>query len=81
MADPKCPSCGVVGLRNVVATSSQQKNKVGEPWFEIAHCKECGHVYGVFPKRVLVHWEMTDSQSEFFVRPRKDRERGVNSVW
>lgn len=53
MADPKCPSCGVVGVDKVVSTKSAQQSKGGDSWFEIAHCSDCGHIYNVFPKVVL----------------------------
>lgn len=52
VAEPKCPSCGVQGTQYIVSTESEQQSRNGDPWFEIAHCSECGHVYGVFPKVV-----------------------------
>lgn len=53
MVEPKCPSCGVIGVDKIVSTESEAKSKGGDAWFEIAHCDDCGHVYGVFPKVVL----------------------------
>lgn len=50
MADPKCPECGISGLEHIVSEESKQHSKGGDPWFEVAYCKECGHVYGVFAK-------------------------------
>ena len=53
MVEPKCPSCEVIGTEFIVSTESNQVNGHDEAWFEIAHCSECGHVYGVFAKRVI----------------------------
>ena len=50
MAEPKCPSCRVSGISNIVSTSSKEQSTSGKAWFEVAHCRECGHIYGVFPK-------------------------------
>jgi len=51
--EPKCPDCGIIGIKHIVATESEERSQGGDPWFEIAHCDKCGHVYGVFPK--IVH--------------------------
>jgi uncharacterized Zn finger protein len=53
MAEPKCPSCNVVGIEHIVSTESKTTSQAGDPWFEVAHCDECGYVYSVFPKIVL----------------------------
>jgi len=53
MAEPKCPSCGVQGLDHIVSSDSAEKHRSGDAWFNIAHCDECGHVYGVFNKVTL----------------------------
>jgi len=53
MAEPKCPECGVVGNKYIVSESSNETSKAGDPWFDIAFCDKCGHVYGVFAK--IVH--------------------------
>jgi DnaJ-class molecular chaperone len=50
-AEPKCPSCAVVGSEHIVsrkggATSSRGKQFVTSP-FDIIFCDSCGHVYGV----------------------------------
>lgn len=50
MAEPKCPDCKVQGLKYVVSSESDEKSKGGDAWFDIVHCDECGHVYGVFNK-------------------------------
>lgn len=55
MAEPKCPSCGVQGIEKIVVKESDLKNGAGDSWFEIVHCNDCGHVYGVFAKRVISH--------------------------
>lgn len=53
VAEPKCPSCLVQGIQYVIASESQSKTGNGDAWFEIAHCSQCGHVYGVFAK--IIH--------------------------
>ena len=53
MADPKCPSCEAKGLNKIVSQESNEKNGAGDAWFYVVHCSECGHVYGVFAKRVI----------------------------
>jgi uncharacterized Zn finger protein len=52
MADPKCPSCGVEGISFIVSKGSDETSKDGNTWFNVAHCSECGHIYGVFAKIV-----------------------------
>lgn len=42
------------------------KSKNGDPWFETIHCKECGHVFGVFTKRVTA--VQTAEFKEFLVK-------------
>ncbi len=53
MAEPKCPSCSIEGLEHVVSSESAERAKQGNPWFYIAYCEDCGHVYGVFAKHVF----------------------------
>jgi hypothetical protein len=50
MSSPKCPECHVAGISNIVSQRSTQESKTGNAWFEVAYCKSCGHIYGVFPK-------------------------------
>lgn len=50
MVEPKCPDCKVKGLEYIVSSDSNEESKGGDPWFNIVHCSECGHVYGVFNK-------------------------------
>ncbi|MFJ8064938.1 transcriptional regulator [Psychrobacillus sp. NPDC096426] len=50
MAEPKCPSCNIQGLEHIVSSDSHEESEAGTPWFNIAHCNKCGHVYGVFNK-------------------------------
>ena len=45
-SDPKCPTCGIVGMDYIKEFSSGTKRGSGEPWFEIVACIKCGHVYG-----------------------------------
>ncbi len=52
MAEPKCPSCRAKGASHIVSQESKEESTSGEAWFDIVYCKECGHVYGVFPKVV-----------------------------
>lgn len=50
MVEPKCPSCEVVGTKNIVSKESDQQSGNGDAWFDIVHCSQCGYVYGVFAK-------------------------------
>lgn len=52
-AQPKCPSCGAEGKDKVINTASDQKVSGGMSKFDIVHCNECGHVYGVFPNFLI----------------------------
>lgn len=49
-AQPKCPGCGVKGTEHITCESGAVKSEAGDPWFEVAFCDQCGHVYGVFAK-------------------------------
>lgn len=53
MAEPKCPNCDIHGIENIVSTPSHEKSRRGEPWFFVAHCDQCGHVYSVFARHVI----------------------------
>ncbi|MDH5344193.1 MAG: transcriptional regulator [Gammaproteobacteria bacterium] len=53
MAEPKCPDCGAAGTDNIVSTPSKELSRERRPWFYIAHCGECGHVYGIFTKHIF----------------------------
>ncbi len=53
MAEPKCPSCEVIGTTYIASKDSDEKSQSGDAWFNIVHCSECGHVYGVFAKTVI----------------------------
>ncbi|HHZ87677.1 MAG TPA: transcriptional regulator [Chromatiales bacterium] len=53
MADPKCPDCGVQGIDKIVSSDSIERSKRRTPWFHVAHCSECGYVYGIFSKHML----------------------------
>jgi hypothetical protein len=55
MAEPNCPKCGTHGLDKIVSSGSSEESKGGDPWFNVVHCSECGHVYGVFAKHVISH--------------------------
>jgi len=49
MVEPKCPSCNVTGKEHIVSVDSAEYDG-DDPWFQIVHCDQCGHVYGVFAK-------------------------------
>ncbi len=51
-AKPTCPECGAAGVEHIVSAPSNEESKGGDPWFNIAYCDQCGHVYGVFAKIV-----------------------------
>lgn len=53
MADPKCPDCGESGIDNIVSTPSNEQSRERRPWFYVAHCDNCGHVYGIFAKHTF----------------------------
>ncbi len=53
MAQPVCPSCNKRGIEHIVSTPSYEKSRRGEPWFFVAHCDACGHVYNVFARHVI----------------------------
>jgi len=53
VADPRCPGCDVRGMDQIISRPSSEKSKKGLPWFFIAQCAECGHVYGVFTKHTF----------------------------
>ena len=47
--DPKCPSCGIVGMDYIKEfgnIGTKRGGERGDPWFEIVACIKCGHVYG-----------------------------------
>ena len=50
MAEPKCPKCNVEGGSYIISQDSEETSGSGIAWFNIAHCSECGHVYGIFAK-------------------------------
>lgn len=51
-AEPKCPECGVRGADHIVSQSGGEETESGNPWFDVAYCDGCGHIYGVFTKDV-----------------------------
>lgn len=53
MAEPKCPSCGVVGIDKILSKPSKETSRENTPWFFVSYCENCGHVYGVFTKHVF----------------------------
>lgn len=53
MAEPKCPECGVTGIDQIVAADSSERSRDGKAWFNVAYCKACGHVYGIFAKHIF----------------------------
>ena len=53
MSEPKCPGCQSEGIDNIISRPSDETSREGQPWFFVAYCKLCGHVYGVFAKHVF----------------------------
>ena len=53
MAEPKCPDCGESGIDKIVSTPSKEQSREKTAWYYIAHCDNCGHVYGMFTKHVF----------------------------
>jgi uncharacterized Zn finger protein len=53
MADPHCPECAASGIDKIVSLPSGEKSRENTPWFYVAHCADCGYVYGVFTKHVF----------------------------
>lgn len=53
MAEPVCPSCSTSGIDKIVSKPSAEKSRENRPWFFVAYCDDCGHVYGVFAKHVF----------------------------
>jgi len=53
IADPSCPSCRVRGMDKIVSRPSSETAKKGQPWFFVAQCADCGHIYGVFSKHTF----------------------------
>ena len=54
MADPKCPDCGESGIEKIVSTPSKEQSRERRPWFHVAHCDNCGHVYGKSGPQLIV---------------------------
>ncbi len=54
-AQPKCPSCGAQGIEKIVSQASTERSTMPAPWFFVAYCSDCGHVYGVFAKHVVTY--------------------------
>ena len=53
IADPRCPICEVRGMDKIVSRPSSETAKRGQPWFFVAQCADCGHIYGVFAKHTF----------------------------
>jgi len=52
IAEPKCPECKIQGIKFITKSDSEITSKGGDTWFDIVHCTQCGHVYGVYAKVV-----------------------------
>ena len=50
---PKCPECNIEGTEHIVSEDSIEQHGSEDPWFNIAYCNNCGHVYGIFNKFIL----------------------------
>ncbi len=55
MSGPKCPKCEIEGIEQIATEESNERSMGGPHWFEVAFCKNCGHIYGVFAKHILSH--------------------------
>ena len=53
MAEPKCPECAAVGVEHIVSKDSAERSKTKQPWFQVIHCDQCGHVYDVVAKHIF----------------------------
>ncbi|MEM1262554.1 MAG: transcriptional regulator [Pseudomonadota bacterium] len=53
MSEPVCPACKTTGIDNTVSAPITEKARNGSAWFYVAHCAQCGYVYGVFAKHVF----------------------------
>ena len=53
MADPVCPKCEVQGMEYIVSRDSEERARDQLAWFQVVHCDNCGHVYGVFAKHTI----------------------------
>ena len=53
MAEPVCPSCKISGIDKIVSKPSEEKSRENTPWYFVAFCENCGHVYGIFTKHVF----------------------------
>jgi uncharacterized Zn finger protein len=53
MAELKCPDCGATGIEKIVSTPSKERSRERKPWFFVAHCDDCGHIYGIFTKHIF----------------------------
>ena len=53
MAEPKCPSCAVSGMKHIISRESSERSKTKQPWFLVVHCDGCGHVYGELTKHTF----------------------------
>lgn len=70
MAEPKCPDCSVQGIDYIVTVGSKQEFPDEKPYFNVAHCNNCGHVYGVFAKHVFSYSSNPQPPSRLFDFPR-----------
>jgi uncharacterized Zn finger protein len=51
MEEIGCPNCGAVVKEEIVTDDKNEKSET--PWFNVANCEICGHVYGEFEKLIL----------------------------
>lgn len=51
--EPICPKCSIEGVGYIVSVESDEQSNSSEAWFDIVHCSNCGHIYGVFNKIIL----------------------------
>ncbi|KXJ51917.1 transcriptional regulator [Neptuniibacter pectenicola] len=53
MAEPKCPECSISGVEHIISKDSEERGRDKHPWFQVAYCDGCGHIYGVFAKHTI----------------------------
>jgi hypothetical protein len=47
---PKCPQCGIEGIEYMSSENSTEQSRLGDAWFDVVFCNQCGHIHGIFNK-------------------------------
>lgn len=48
MAEPKCPKCDIFGIEHIT------NSRTNDDKYDVIHCSNCGHIYGICAKIVYV---------------------------